>query len=39
LHLRKLKYKEDKDKYQEAEADEKQYKEQFDTEKEKFFLI
>jgi hypothetical protein len=35
LHLRKLKYKEDKDKYQEAEADEKQYKEQFDTEKEK----
>lgn len=35
LHLRKLKYKDDRDKYQEAEQDEKQYKGQFDTEKER----
>lgn len=35
LYFRKLKYKEDKEKYQEAEQDEKQYKGQFDTEKDK----
>ena len=35
LYLRKLKYKDDKEKYQDAEQDEKQYKEQFDTEQER----
>jgi hypothetical protein len=35
LKLRKLKYKADKTKYEEAENDERQYREQFDTEKEK----
>jgi hypothetical protein len=35
LKLRKLKFKTDKAKYQEAETDERQYREQFDVEKEK----
>jgi hypothetical protein len=35
LKLRKLKFKSDKTKYEEAENDEKQYREQVDTEKEK----
>lgn len=35
LKLRKLKFKSDKIKYEEAENDEKQYSEQFETEKEK----
>ena len=35
LKLRKLKFKADKTKYEEAENDERQYREQFDTEKEK----
>ena len=35
MKLRKLKFKEDKTKYEEAENDEKQYREQFNTEKEK----
>jgi hypothetical protein len=35
LKLRKLKFKEDKNKYEEAENDENQYREQVDTEKEK----
>jgi PLD-like domain len=33
LHLRKIKFKEFKEKYEEAENDEKQYREQMDTEK------
>ncbi|MGB4654383.1 MAG: phospholipase D-like domain-containing protein [Bacteroidales bacterium] len=35
LKLRKLKFKSDKNKYEEAENDERQYKEQFETEKER----
>ena len=35
LKLRKLKFKADKTKYEEAENDERQYREQFDAEKEK----
>jgi hypothetical protein len=35
LKLRKLKFKSDKTKYEEAENDERQYREQVDTEKEK----
>ncbi len=35
LKLRKLKFKNDKEKFEEAEADEQQYKEQVDTEKQK----
>ena len=35
LKLRKLKYAQDKDKFMDAEADEKEYKEQFEREKEK----
>ncbi len=35
LKLRKLKFKEDKTKYEEAEKDEKEYREQFNTEKDK----
>lgn len=35
LKLRKLKYKSDKEKYEEAETDEKEYREQFEKEKEK----
>jgi len=35
LKLRKLKYKSDKEKFEEAETDEKEYREQFEKEKEK----
>jgi len=35
LKLRKLKFKTDKDRYEEAKNDEKQYREQFDVEKDK----
>ncbi len=35
LKLRKIKFKSDKDKFKEAEQDEKQYREQVDTEKER----
>ena len=39
LKLRKLKFKSDKTKYQEAENDERQYREQVDNEKEKEFFV